>query len=127
MELTRKFLRLFFLGNMTFKDIYKPPFVVRNDMCALASTSVKVFSAFTPDAQEHMIRIVKIINGDPSAKKYNKGDIISQDSKLCICGSMIFVRGWGMLTGIGGYHLPREEAAKIQDEFINWLIDKITI
>ena len=111
---------------MTFKDVYKPPFIVRNDMCVLSSSSVKVFSAFTPDAQEHRVRIVKIINGDPSAEKYNKNDIISQGAKLCVCGSMIFIRGWGILTGIGGFHLPREEAAKMQDEFINWLIEEIT-
>ena len=30
---------------------------------------------------------------------------------------VLLVRGWGMLTGVGGYHLPVEEASKIQDEF----------
>lgn len=30
---------------------------------------------------------------------------------------ILLVRGWGMLTGVGGYHLPVEEASKIQDEF----------
>lgn len=30
---------------------------------------------------------------------------------------VLLIRGWGMLTGVGGYHLPAEEASKIQDEF----------
>jgi hypothetical protein len=36
------------------------------------------------------------------------------------------VRGWGTLIGVGGYHIPSEEAAKIQDDFISWVVDTIT-
>jgi len=32
------------------------------------------------------------------------------------------IRGWGMLTGVGGYNLDAETAAKIQDDFMNHCI-----
>ena len=32
------------------------------------------------------------------------------------------MRGWGMLTGVGGYNLDAEYAAKIQDEFMEYCI-----
>lgn len=32
------------------------------------------------------------------------------------------IRGWGMLTGIGGYNLNTETAAKIQDDFTEYCV-----
>jgi hypothetical protein len=32
------------------------------------------------------------------------------------------IRGWGMLTGIGGYNLDVETAAKIQDDFTEYCV-----
>ena len=38
----------------------------------------------------------------------------------------ITIRGWGNLTGIGGHNLPAKKAAKIQDDFRDWIIYKLT-
>ncbi len=38
----------------------------------------------------------------------------------------ITIRGWGNLTGIGGYNLSEEQASKIQDDFRDWIIYKIS-
>ena len=35
------------------------------------------------------------------------------------------IRGWGMLTGIGAYNLPAEEAAQIQDDFANYCVQML--
>jgi hypothetical protein len=35
------------------------------------------------------------------------------------------IRGWGNLTGIGGYNFDEEKASKIQDEFRDWVIYKL--
>lgn len=43
--------------------------------------------------------------------KLEEGENAGKEIKI------LLVRGWGMLTGVGGYHLPVEEASKIQDEF----------
>ena len=35
------------------------------------------------------------------------------------------IRGWGMLTGVGGYNLPADKAAKIQDAFTNYCVEML--
>lgn len=35
---------------------------------------------------------------------------------------ILLVRGWGMLTGVGGYNLPTEEARKVQDAFTKHIL-----
>lgn len=32
------------------------------------------------------------------------------------------IRGWGMLTGVGGYNLPADKAAEIQDAFADYCV-----
>jgi hypothetical protein len=38
----------------------------------------------------------------------------------------ITIRGWGNLTGIGGYNFDAEKASKIQDDFRDWIIYKLS-
>jgi hypothetical protein len=45
---------------------------------------------------------------------YAKGEVI--DIKVAL------IRGWGMLTGVGGYNLPQEKAAEIQDAFAEYCV-----
>ena len=35
---------------------------------------------------------------------------------------ILCVRGWGRLTGTGGYHLPEDKAAEIQDTFAEYCV-----
>ena len=35
------------------------------------------------------------------------------------------IRGWGMLTGTGGYHLDSDVAAQVQDDFMNYCINQL--
>jgi hypothetical protein len=37
----------------------------------------------------------------------------------------ITIRGWGNLTGTGGYNFDEEKAFKIQDDFRDWVIEKL--
>ena len=46
---------------------------------------------------------------------------ILKDNKL-----FITIRGWGNLTGIGGYNFSEEKASKIQDDLRDWIIYKLT-
>jgi len=39
----------------------------------------------------------------------------------------ITIRGWGNLTGIGANNFSSEKAAKIQDDFRDWIIQKISL
>ena len=46
---------------------------------------------------------------------------ILNDGQKFIC-----IRGWGNLTGTGGYHFAEEKAIKIQDDFKNWIVYKLS-
>jgi len=35
------------------------------------------------------------------------------------------IRGWGMLTGVGGYNLPTDKAAEIQDAFAEYCVEML--
>ena len=38
---------------------------------------------------------------------------------------ILLVRGWGRLTGTGGYHLPEDKAAEIQDAFADYCVEML--
>jgi hypothetical protein len=46
---------------------------------------------------------------------------ILNDGKKFIC-----IRGWGNLTGTGGYNFKEEKAIKIQDDLRDWIIYKLS-
>lgn len=55
---------------------------------------------------------------------HDEGRIIAklEDGKEC---KIALIRGWGMLTGPGGYHLPQEKAAEIQDAFADYCVEML--
>lgn len=78
-------------------------------------------------------KIIAIINGESKTKIANKSKFYHKNDGIVYCkilegekeGSeykMFRMRGWGMLTGVGGYNLDAEYAAKIQDEFMEYCI-----
>ena len=59
------------------------------------------------------------------SKKFKREEF--EDGYIVIDGyKCLLVRGWGMLTGIGAYNLKIDYAAKIQDEFANWCVNKLS-
>lgn len=118
-----------------FKKYYKFPLKMWNDF------SIKVFTddnrmAFDwllPDGKkcnEYKQKVLNKINGLESdipkegAYYYHDGGRIivkTQNRDL----EIILMRGWGMLTGVGGYNLPLEEAAKIQDAFADYCVEML--
>lgn len=112
--------------NLTFKDVYAPPFRIADlNIYVYSSNGIKTFTAFGDKAQAHMNHIVSLLNGELT-EKYDKSDVIVDKDKLYVKGSLIMVRGWGTLIGSGGYNLTPTEASKIQDDFIQWVVDTIT-
>jgi hypothetical protein len=54
---------------------------------------------------------------------------VDKDDENCILNNdaeFIIIRGWGNLTGVGANNFPAEKAAKIQDDFRDWLIRKLS-
>lgn len=62
----------------------------------------------------------KLDKWNPSGKfTLDKGYIYYNNKKI-LC-----VRGWGRLTGTGGYHLPEDKAAEIQDAFAEYCVEML--
>ena len=52
---------------------------------------------------------------------HKEGRIIAQMDDGSELG-IALIRGWGMLTGVGGYNLPADKAAEVQDDFANYCV-----
>lgn len=82
---------------------------------------------FLPGEWERIKHIIDVINGNcPSDfnSEWKLSDI--ESCAINYNGEYQFlVRGWGHLTGCGGLNLPEDLAAKIQDEFIDYIINRL--
>lgn len=117
-----------------FKDYFKFPLHMPQDW------GIKVFTADNKMAFDWMLniphtvkeKIISIINGEvtltPKVKKewrHENGILYCKFLEGENGGNeyhVMRIRGWGMLTGVGAYNLPAEEAAQIQDDFANYCV-----
>ena len=118
-----------------FKKYYKFPLKMWKDFY------IKVFTDDDKMAFDWMVNIpreikdayVSIINGEREPKFNIKKEFYHKNDGIVYCKilegkdvgnvyKLFRIRGWGMLTGIGGYHLPEDKAAKIQDAFTDYCI-----
>ena len=120
--------------NNEFKEYYKFPLKMWEFM------DIKVFTddnemAFDwlinipRDTKQKLIDRINGINTEPYKTKktfYQKDGTVycriedkGQELKL------FRIRGWGMLTGVGGYNLPADKAAEIQDTFTNYCVEML--
>lgn len=76
-------------------------------------------------SDEDKKKFIQIINGDDvKLKKFF--DFTLDKGTIRLNGMpFIIIRGWGMLTGVGAYNLPPDKAATIQDQFANYVLDKL--
>lgn len=110
---------------LTFKDVYQLP--LSEDEYSMtyiwSSNRVMTFNILISN-KEIITELLAIINGE-STKKVSK-EVTYEDGYIKIDGNPIFLlRGWGHLTGCGALNLPAEKAANIQDDFANWVVNKL--
>ena len=76
--------------------------------------------------EQRISHIIDIINGECPTDyeaKWTAGDDVTE---IYYKGEFQFlVRGWGHLTGCGGLNLPEDLAAKMQDGFIAYILDRL--
>ena len=81
---------------------------------------------FASGEKERINHIIDIINGECPTDyeaKWTAGDDVTEiyyDGKF-----QFLVRGWGHLTGCGELNLPEDLAAKMQDGFIAYILDRL--
>lgn len=102
---------------MTYKEVWKAPF--RTSFPYIFTSNGKMALTIYDDKPNRILgTICSILNGKGgSIKTVERVDPIT----FLVNGAELVVRGWGYLTGVGGLNLPEEEAAKIQDEFSDWI------
>ena len=109
-----------------WNDVYKLP--LHADCCCSY--------AWTPD--ETMVldfeldvdmkvreEIIAIINKEKESSTKGKWHVEDAIDFFLDDVYMFCVRGWGHLTGTGAMHLPEESAARIQDEFVKYILDRL--
>lgn len=76
--------------------------------------------------------IIAKLNGDSKVNVENYYNFTYKDGKIWAFSSkakkkkhIILIRGWGHLIGTGGLHLKAEDAAKIQDDFGQYIVDTL--
>lgn len=106
-------------------EVYIPPFKAEAGII-FSSNNVMALMAYNVDYYPEKLieRTVAVLNGTSPAIKgadigLNYGEIIVNGDPTLV------VRGWGYLTGTGGLNLSDEEAARIQDEFAYWVVQKL--
>ena len=112
---------------MDWKDVYQWP--LRKDEYGHYAFSkngtMAITFNFNINDMKFMEKFVAIVNGEKENEKTagqwraDGVDIYCNDIPVCC------VRGWGYLTGVGGLHLPIEEAIKIQDGFVNYILGRL--
>lgn len=117
-------------------QFYKQPFHQSKYGCRVYEGNGHFVFQFEPkyenhnyaDGEEELMRLVlESLNSNTHIPmvgfKFTVGedpnDIFMDDRHL------ITIRGWGNLTGIGGFHFPAEKATKIQDDFRDWILFKL--
>jgi hypothetical protein len=81
------------------------------------------------DTKQKLIDRINGVDTEPYKTKktfYQKGGIVycrieGRDQEM----KLFRIRGWGMLTGIGGYNLPVDKAIEIQDTFTNYCVEML--
>lgn len=109
--------------NITFKDTFKAPFSLDEYLVYVWTADKKpAFCSCTQD-ESLLNRVISKLNGESTEKFDN---VTTEALRILINGKpVLLTRGWGRLTGIGGYNLNYEDAIKIQDDFIHWTIETL--
>lgn len=110
---------------ITFRDVWKPPFRVSYPYIFSAG-GVMSLMASDDSSEEVMNNLCALLNGSEGVR-YAAKDVSVEYPCDIIAGDRRFVaRGWGHLTGVGGLNLDEPVAARVQDEFVEWIVDVIT-
>lgn len=80
----------------------------------------------TETDKERINHLIDIINGKCPTDYEAKWTVGDDVLEIYYKGKFQFlVRGWGHLTGCGGLNLPGDLAAKMQDGFIAYILNKL--
>lgn len=117
-----------------WKDVYKFPLEFKFG-CKVMTPDFNMAFDFIPSwisdiptlqiSSEDKQKIVRVLNGSDE-KILNKYEITHKNGTISVNGlAMIWVRGWGHLTGRNGLNLAEYKAIKIQNDFANFIVETL--
>lgn len=111
---------------LTFKDVYKLPLTFDEWTMTYIWTAngIMAFNCLIRE-KETRDKILGILNGTLNNKITD--EVTYEGGYIKVAGnSILLLRGWGQhLTGCGALNSPPKQAAKIQDDFANWVVNKL--
>jgi len=112
------------LEDLSFKDLYKFPFHQAKYGSWVYDADSNFIFQFQFDDKETQEKLIKILNEE--TEDYKRQNVTSESGLISVDGQpFILIRGWGSLTGIGGYNLNGDYAAKIQDTLEEYIVNKL--
>lgn len=121
-----------------FKEYFKFPLKMWEFMNIKVFTDENkmAFDWLTNFSREIKEAYLAIINGEREPNFKVKKEFYHKNDGIVYCKflegehegeeyKMFRIRGWGMLTGVGGYNLDPEVAAQVQDDFMNYCVEKL--
>lgn len=109
-----------------WEDIWKKPFIadepyIKSSNRRFALMLIRCIDGLDSDGSLNMI--CDILNGKRNSEFI---DVRYESCQIFIDGHLtLMVRGWGYLTGISALNLNREFAAKLQDDFGQFVVEKL--
>jgi len=110
-------------SKLNWRDYYHLP--LRADKCTSHVWTDNDIMAFQFLQENKYLReyIVSVVNG---VAFYPIEDVKIGEGVIYIGGQeALLLRGWGYLTGTGGFNLPEEDAIEVQDGFANYIKDRL--
>ena len=118
------------LLDVSFKDLYNFPFHQAKYGSWVYDADSNFIFQFEIKDEDTREKCLKILNGDFTPTKSNEFVHDSGMIYLIKDGErfpFILIRGWGNLTGIGGYNLDGNYADKIQDTLAEFIVEKLKL
>lgn len=105
----------------TWQQVYKLPLHLDEHSSYAWSENDTMSLMFDGDYKKNRQNIIDAING---VNEFKISNLSINGCDFFENGNYIFcVRGWGNLTGIGALNFKKEKAIKIQDGFINYILN----
>lgn len=116
---------------MIWQDYFKPPYSTDDYGIYMFDADENICLEYNPATtyDETIIhQVAKILNGEDKwfPHDINKATVVKNANDCFIMlenSDVITVRGWGYLTEVK--HLSNKDAAKIQDDFLEFVVNKI--
>ena len=117
-----------------FKQYYKLPLKMWEfiDIKVFTDDNKMAFDWLVNIPRDIKQKLIDRINGN-NTEPYKTKKTFYQKDGVVYCRieykdqelKLFRIRGWGMLTGVGGYNLPADKAAEIQDTFTSYCVEML--